>query len=251
MTIVSSDLSVPVHSSVHSPVRAPVRAEATPVRPRQRSGVDSARNASRYPSLYKVGGKRALDLLLLTVTAPFWLSLIGVAALAIWIAEGKSPFYSQLRVGLHGKTFRLWKLRSMVVDADARLEAYLAANPAARAEWDATQKLRNDPRITALGAFLRKTSLDELPQLFNVARGDMSIVGPRPIMVNQRTLYAGRAYYALRPGLTGLWQVSTRHESDFADRVRFDNVYFRVQSLKTDLGVIARTFGVVLRGTGC
>jgi lipopolysaccharide/colanic/teichoic acid biosynthesis glycosyltransferase len=200
--------------------------------------------------MYTAGGKRALDLLLLTLTAPFWLSLTGVAALVIWIAERKSPFYSQLRVGRHGKTFRLWKLRTMVVDADARLEAHLAADPQARAEWDATQKLRNDPRITALGFFLRKTSLDELPQLINVARGDMSIVGPRPIMVNQRTLYAGRAYFELRPGLTGLWQVSKRNECGFADRVRFDDIYCRKQSLKTDLAIMLKTVGVVLRGTG-
>jgi exopolysaccharide production protein ExoY len=184
------------------------------------------------------------------VSAPFWLSLIGLAALCIWIGERKTPFYSQMRVGRGGKVFRLWKLRTMVVDADARLEAYLAANPQARAEWDATQKLKNDPRITALGAFLRKTSLDELPQLFNVVLGDMSIVGPRPIMVNQRALYAGNAYYKLRPGLTGLWQVSRRNEGTFADRVRFDDAYWRVQSLKTDIAVISKTFGVVLRGTG-
>jgi exopolysaccharide production protein ExoY len=233
MTIMSRDLTGPVPS--------PVSSKVTPV----------AASLQHAPSGYTVGGKRALDLFLLTLTAPFWLSLIGVAALAIWVTEGESPFYSQMRVGRHGKTFRLWKLRTMVVDADARLEAHLAADPRARVEWDATQKLKNDPRITTLGAILRKTSLDELPQLFNVALGDMSLVGPRPIMVNQRTLYAGRAYYELRPGLTGLWQVSTRNESEFGHRVRFDNLYFRVQSLKTDIAIILRTVGVVLRGTGC
>jgi len=237
MTIVSRDLTSPVHTD-HTPVHA-ARAQAH--RPYASGG------ASR---VYTSGGKRALDLVVLTVSAPFWLFLIAAAALAIWIADRKSPFYSQLRVGRDGKTFRLWKLRTMVVDADARLEAHLAANPAARAEWDATQKLKNDPRITAVGCILRKTSLDELPQLFNVALGDMSIVGPRPIMVNQRAIYAGHAYYSLRPGLTGLWQVSKRNESEFADRVRFDEVYCRVQSLKTDFGVISKTFGVVLRGTG-
>ncbi|MEJ6391579.1 sugar transferase [Gymnodinialimonas ulvae] len=230
MSIVSRDLTGSVPS------------EVTPIRASQHN--------SAAASAYRTGGKRALDLLVLTLSAPFWLSLIGIAALLIWITEGKSPFYSQLRVGRGGKTFRLWKLRTMVVDADARLEAHLAANPEARAEWDATQKLKNDPRITVIGRILRKTSLDELPQLFNVALGDMSIVGPRPIMVNQRALYVGNAYYQLRPGLTGLWQVSQRNESEFADRVRFDNVYNRVQSLKTDLGVMSKTFGVMLRGTG-
>ena len=233
MTIVSRDLT------------GPIPPEVTPVHPPPRNSSNGGQ-----PSAYTGGGKRALDLFLLTLAAPFWLSLIGMAALAIWIAERKSPFYSQLRVGRHGKTFRLWKLRTMVVDADARLEAHLAADPRARAEWNATQKLKNDPRITTLGAFLRKTSLDELPQLINVAIGDMSLVGPRPIMVNQRTLYAGHAYYELRPGLTGLWQVSSRNESEFAERVRFDNVYLRLQSLKTDLAIIWKTVSVVLRGTG-
>lgn len=233
MSIVSRDLNGSVPSA------------ATRIRASQRNSFNNG-----LASAYRTGGKRALDLLVLTLSAPFWLGLIGIAALLIWITEGKSPFYSQLRVGRGGKTFRLWKLRTMVVDADARLEAYLAANPEARAEWDATQKLKNDPRITVIGRLLRKTSLDELPQLFNVVLGDMSIVGPRPIMVNQRALYVGNAYYQLRPGLTGLWQVSKRNESEFADRVRFDNVYNRVQSLKTDLGVMSKTFGVMLRGTG-
>lgn len=233
MSIVSRDLTGSVAS------------EVTPIHASQRNSSNTG-----LSSAYRTGGKRALDLVVLTLSAPFWLGLIGIAALLIWITEGKSPFYSQLRVGRGGKTFRLWKLRTMVVDADARLEAHLAANPEARAEWDATQKLKNDPRITFIGRILRKTSLDELPQLFNVALGDMSIVGPRPIMVNQRALYVGTAYYQLRPGLTGLWQVSQRNESEFADRVRFDNVYNRVQSLKTDLGVMSKTFGVMLRGTG-
>lgn len=233
MTILSRDLT------------GSVPPEATPVRARRQ-----APSNSFSTSFYKSVGKRILDLVLLTLSAPVWLPVIGVAALIIWVTEREQPFYSQLRVGRGGKTFRLWKLRTMVVDADARLEACLAANPEARAEWDATQKLKKDPRITAFGAFLRKTSLDELPQLFNVVTGDMSIVGPRPIMVNQRALYPGDRYYQLRPGLTGLWQVSERNESEFTDRVRFDDVYSRVLSLKTDLGVMSKTFGVVLRGTG-
>lgn len=176
--------------------------------------------------------------------------MVGGAALLIWVTERKSPFYNQLRVGRRGETFRLLKLRTMVVDADAKLEAYLAENPEARAEWDATQKLKNDPRITKIGAFLRKTSLDELPQLFNVVTGDMSIVGPRPIMESQRDLYSGDSYYNMRPGLTGLWQVSERNESEFADRVRFDNQYDATLSLKSDLSVLVRTVGVVVRATG-
>ena len=127
--------------------------------------------------------------------------------------------------------FRLWKLRSMVVDADRKLEEYLCANPAARAEWDETQKLKDDPRITAAGRLIRKTSLDELPQLWNVLIGDMSLVGPRPMMPQQAELYPGRDYYRLRPGLTGLWQISDRNATSFAARAAYDAEYSRQMSL--------------------
>ena len=210
---------------------------ADPIVPLRKGGV-----YARFP-------KRALDLLLTLLTAPIWMSAIAVGALLV-MTDGKSPFYSQERVGRDGRRFRILKLRTMVVDADGKLEAYLRANPAARAEWDETQKLKQDPRITRFGRLLRKTSLDELPQLFNVLTGDMSLVGPRPIMVDQMALYSGKAYYSLRPGLTGLWQVSKRNESRFTDRVRFDNRYAACQSLSTDLGVLARTVTTVLRGTG-
>ncbi len=233
MTIVSRDLT------------GSLSTKATPVQAFQKTSVDIPAT-----TIYRSWGKRALDLVLLTLSAPFWMTVVGFAALIIWITEGKSPFYNQQRVGLRGETFRLWKLRTMVVDADARLEAHLQADPSARAEWDATQKLKNDPRITSVGAFLRKTSLDELPQLFNVLTGDMSIVGPRPIMESQRDLYSGDRYYDMRPGLTGLWQVSERNETEFSDRVRFDNQYHNTLSLKSDLSVLARTVGVVVRGTG-
>jgi lipopolysaccharide/colanic/teichoic acid biosynthesis glycosyltransferase len=138
----------------------------------------------------------------------------------------------------------------MVPDAHEKLEAYLATDPEARAEWDATQKLKRDPRITTVGRIIRKTSIDELPQLFNVLKGDMSVVGPRPFMVDQQALYHGRRYYDLRPGLTGFWQISDRNECNFAQRAHFDTAYYRSVSLKTDLAVIARTVSVVLRCTG-
>ena len=138
----------------------------------------------------------------------------------------------------------------MVVDADARLAAHLAADPALRAEWDETQKLKRDPRITAVGRLLRKTSLDELPQLWNVLKGDMSLVGPRPMMPEQRALYPGRAYYQMRPGLTGPWQVSDRNAVSFAGRAEFDADYARRMSLATDLCILFLTVWVVLRGTG-
>jgi len=194
--------------------------------------------------------KRVLDILVVLLSAPA--VLLVVAVLCVLISrDGASPFYAQDRVGKNGRIFRMWKLRSMVLNADAQLESYLAANPARRLEWDEHQKLRHDPRITRIGRLIRKTSLDELPQLWNVLIGDMSIVGPRPMMPNQKALYPGRGYYALRPGITGYWQISVRNESSFAERANFDTKYLRELSLWTDLRVMLCTFRVVFCGTGC
>lgn len=200
-------------------------------------------------SEYRRSGKRLLDLTLVIASAPFTILVIAVLAFAV-LVTGQSPFYLQDRVGLNGKTFRIWKLRTMLPNAQERLETYLASNPAARAEWDAKQKLLQDPRVTPFGNWLRKTSLDELPQLINVLNGTMSLVGPRPMMVDQKEQYNGTAYYTMRPGMTGLWQISDRNGCDFSGRVRFDDIYNRVVSLRTDLTVIAKTVAVVLRGTG-
>lgn len=194
--------------------------------------------------------KRVIDVILVVAFAPVMLLLVGLAAL-LAMADGGSPFYVQKRVGQGGRVFNLLKIRTMVPDADRLLEAHLAADPQARAEWDRTQKLRRDPRITWFGCFLRKTSLDELPQLWNVLVGDMSLVGPRPMMVGQEALYPGTAYYALRPGITGPWQVTDRNESSFADRAIFDTDYHARLSFLTDLRLLLRTVGVVIRGTGC
>lgn len=193
--------------------------------------------------------KRALDLSLILLTAPLTVPVILVLA-ALVALDGGKPFYTQFRVGQNGKLFRMWKLRSMVQDADTRLAAHLSSDPAAQVEWETTQKLKNDPRITRFGRLLRKTSLDELPQLFNVLNGSMSLVGPRPMMVGQQCLYDGRAYYNLRPGITGLWQISDRNDCNFCDRVRFDNTYHNDMSLLTDLRILVQTVSVVLRGTG-
>jgi exopolysaccharide production protein ExoY len=144
----------------------------------------------------------------------------------------------------------MWKLRSMVCDADARMEDYLASNPDARLEWDSTQKLKADPRITKVGKFLRKCSLDELPQLWNVLLGDMSLVGPRPMMINQQQMYPGMAYYALRPGITGYWQTAGRNRTTFEARAEFDDAYEAELSLMTDVKVLAATVAVVVNGTG-
>lgn len=198
---------------------------------------------------YRRGLKRVFDLCAVLAAAPVVVPVIAGLAVAVAISGGQ-PFYTQERVGMGGRVFRMWKLRSMVRGADALMEAHLAADPAARAEWDTTQKLKNDPRITRFGRFLRRSSLDELPQLWNVVTGEMSLVGPRPMMVNQRTLYPGTAYYALRPGITGLWQTAGRNRTTFAARAEYDAAYEAEVTLKRDLLVLWRTVNVVVNATG-
>ncbi|NCO86569.1 MAG: sugar transferase [Rhodobacterales bacterium] len=199
--------------------------------------------------IYRRFAKRALDIAIVAVVSLPVAMVVLLLALLV-ATDGRSPFYMQARVGRGGRLFRMVKLRTMVWQADRVLDGYLASNPAARAEWDRDQKLRHDPRVTRIGALLRRSSLDELPQLWNVLRGDMSIVGPRPMMDSQRAIYPGTEYYAMRPGITGFWQVSVRNESSFSERAAFDRRYFHELSLRTDLGVIWRTVGVVLRATG-
>lgn len=203
----------------------------------------------RSRGIYRHGGKRILDVTLVLLGSVFVVPIVLILAFLV-SRDGGSAFYTQERVGKNGRVFRMLKLRSMVVDADARMKALLATDPEARAEWERDQKLKNDPRITRFGRLLRKSSLDELPQLWNVLRGDMSLVGPRPMMVDQRDLYPGTAYYELRPGITGAWQTSERNNSTFAGRALFDAQYERELSLKTDVKILAKTFGVVLRATG-
>ncbi len=226
--------------------------------PREGRKVDFGRSAAmgsarlaRQPGerLYSRTGKRLFDICIVLLMLPFVLP--AVAVLMILIArDGHSPLYSQERVGFGGRIFTFWKLRTMVPNAKARLDDYLSANEDARNEWATYQKLSSDPRITPIGQLLRKSSLDELPQLWNVLKGDMSLVGPRPMMPEQRDLYPGSAYFSLLPGVTGLWQVSDRNDTTFAQRAEFDAAYKREMSMMTDLRVLLATVGVVLRGTG-
>lgn len=202
------------------------------------------------PWFYRKFVKRPLDILLVVLSSPLVVPIVLLLALMVF-REGGSPFYSQQRVGRNGRLYRMWKLRSMVVDADRRLAAYLEQNPDARREWDETQKLRHDPRVTPLGRMLRRSSMDELPQLWNVLKGDMSLVGPRPMMPEQKDLYEGDGYYQLRPGITGFWQTSGRNATSFAARAWYDDRYERDLSLGRDAAILVRTFGVVIRATGC
>ena len=211
-------------------------------------GVRESAQTSR--GFYRAAVKRIADIAIVAASLPFSLPVIAICAAALAL-EGGNPFYTQERLGRNGKRFSILKLRTMVKNADQVLEDHLSADPALRREWDEMQKLKNDPRITRMGAFLRTTSLDELPQLLNVLRGDMSLVGPRPMLPEQLPLYGDpKAYNALRPGITGLWQVSARNTSRFSYRNEVDAEYEENLTLKMDLNVLFRTVGVVLRGTG-
>lgn len=201
------------------------------------------------PNVYVLYCKRIVETLLVLLSLPVVVPFVAIFAVLI-ARNGGSPFYGQKRIGRNNQVFTMWKLRTMVPDADKMLSAYLAQNPEAREEWDRTQKLKNDPRITTVGRLLRKTSMDELPQLYNVVIGTMSLIGPRPMMLSQQDLYYGEAYYDLRPGITGLWQVSDRNECDFVGRVHYDNEYKRTAGLLTDVRILWQTVAVVLRGTG-
>lgn len=202
-------------------------------------------------SIYERGFKRFCDLTLIVLTAPLSLPLIAFLLLLARL-DGGPALYGHLRVGQSGKSFRCWKIRTMVPDADARLALLLATDAAAAAEWARDRKLARDPRVTRIGRFLRRTSLDELPQLWNVLIGEMSLVGPRPVTEAELDRYGtGRwAYLAHLPGITGLWQVSGRNGVSYDDRVALDVAYASRLGFLTDLSILLRTGGAVLRRTG-
>ena len=185
---------------------------------------------------------------ILLVAAPVLLTI----ALLVWMTDGGPAFFSQPRIGRDGRHFRCLKFRSMCVDADVRLAKLLASDETARREWQADHKLRVDPRITRLGQFLRKTSLDETPQLINVLRGEMSLVGPRPIVDAEIPRYGRRfsAYCAQRPGITGLWQVSGRNDVSYRRRVALDTTYSARKSLALDMRILVATVPAVLLRRG-
>jgi exopolysaccharide production protein ExoY len=189
-----------------------------------------------------------LALVALVILAPL---MIMVTA-AILIQDGKPIIFAHRRIGKDGRTFRVFKFRSMAVEAEERLARVLAEQPQARAEWTRDHKLRNDPRITRLGAFLRRSSLDELPQLFNVLRGEMSLVGPRPIVREEIEKYGRRFrnYASVKPGITGLWQVSGRNDVRYGTRVAMDCLYARRHSLALYLWILAVTVPAVLSRSG-
>jgi len=216
------------------------------------SGIDVAAESAAAKAPRGGSLKRLFDLVAASLLLFALLPLMLFVALVIFSTERGPILYGHDRIGYKGRRFRCLKFRSMVPNGDAVLAQYLADNPGAKLEWDASQKLRHDPRITPLGRFLRGTSLDELPQLINVIRGDMSLVGPRPIVHAEMARYGNQidAYTCARPGITGLWQVSGRSDVDYGRRVMLDSHYVTTWSLPGDVLILLRTVKVVFSQSG-
>jgi Undecaprenyl-phosphate galactose phosphotransferase WbaP len=196
--------------------------------------------------------KFLIDRLITLMGGLIVLPFIILIALLIRIDSPGPILYGQIRIGQNGESFKAWKFRSMVKNADRTLESYLDAHPELRESWERDHKLRNDPRITRVGRFLRQTSLDELPQLWNILRGEMSLVGPRPIVDEEIQRYGEKfgLYTKVTPGLTGLWQVSGRNNLTYEERVSLDAYYVRNWSVWLDLYILIRTVWVVISGEG-
>ncbi len=198
-----------------------------------------------------IGGvfKRLFDIALAGSTLVLLSPLLLTVALMIYATAGRPILFPQRRLGFAGRPFACYKFRTMVNDAEAVLKAYLASNPDAAREWNARQKLQNDPRVTTLGHILRRSSLDELPQLLNVLKGDMSCVGPRPVVNDEIPRYRRywKHYTQVRPGLTGAWQVSGRNRLSYRRRVALDSHYVRKWSLGRDMWILIKTIPAVLR----
>ena len=197
--------------------------------------------------------KRLFDIFLVIVSSPLWIPLCLICAFIIYLEDRQSPIYIQARVGLQERPIRILKFRTMVPNADARLKDYLDTHPEAKLEWETKFKLLRDPRITRVGVFLRRSSLDEIPQLINILSGDMSLVGPRPLPqyhLDAMTSNAQAVRAKVRPGLTGMWQVSGRSDTDVSGMVDLDDQYVRNWSIWLDIIILVRTIGVVLTGRG-
>ncbi|TFL18400.1 sugar transferase [Jannaschia formosa] len=211
-----------------------------------------ATRSRRGSGVFQNFGKSLFDRVVAAVALLIFLPLFVAVACAIMITDGRPVFFGHARVGKDGKMFRCLKFRTMVRDAEARLDQLLASDPTARHEWEQMRKLTHDPRVLPFGILLRKLSIDELPQFWNVLKGDMSLVGPRPVTSDELAHYGAgaAAYVSVRPGVTGLWQVSGRSSLDFAERVRMDMAYVADRSFLGDIRIVLKTPAVVLRGSG-
>jgi exopolysaccharide production protein ExoY len=196
--------------------------------------------------------KRIFDIVVATSALILLSPLFVMLALAVLILEGRPVIFRHRRLSAQAKAFDCLKFRSMMRNAEEKLQTHLSENPEAASEWEANQKLRHDPRITPFGAFLRTSSLDELPQLINIIRGEMSLVGPRPIVAEELSRYGAHAqtYLSVRPGLTGLWQINGRSDCPYEERIELDLDYIQNWSFGNDLSIVARTLMVVVSGRG-
>jgi lipopolysaccharide/colanic/teichoic acid biosynthesis glycosyltransferase len=196
--------------------------------------------------------RRIFDVTLAILALLLLWPMLLLIVLLVFLDSPGTILFRQPRLGFSGRRFILLKFRSMHPAAETQLDQVLASDDLQRKNWARFQKLKHDPRLTRCGRWLRRWSLDELPQLLNVLAGDMSLVGPRPILPEQRRAYgtAFDAYTQVRPGITGLWQVSGRNCTTFAERVQFDQLYLSRRSLKFDLRILIQTIGVVMRGVG-
>ena len=218
------------------------------------SSLYNARSQVRAPSdsfEYAVI-KRIFDVIAVLLVAPFALPLLAFIALAVKLSSPGPAFFSQCRIRQQGAVFSMWKFRTMYTDSTQVLEEHLTRCPSQRAEWLRAHKLRNDPRVTPLGRFLRKSSLDELPQLWNVLAGSMSLVGPRPIVAAEVEKYADQfaCYLAVKPGITGMWQTSGRSTLSYPQRVMLDTFYVENWGLWLDLKILVRTIDKVANCDG-
>jgi Undecaprenyl-phosphate galactose phosphotransferase WbaP len=218
------------------------------------SGTSRVRKREALPShlfRYRVV-KRCLDVLLILLATPLLLLVMGVVSAVVMLSSPGPIFYSHRRIRKNGAFFSMWKFRTMCVNSAEVLEDYLSRHPEARFEWNKTHKLRHDPRITPIGSFLRRYSLDELPQLWNVLSGHMSLVGPRPIVAAEVEKYADsfECYCRVKPGLTGLWQVSGRSELTYEERVILDCEYVNRWSMRKDFKILLKTINVVVNQDG-
>ena len=206
----------------------------------------------RLRMIWTLALKRFLDLTVVITGGLIILPLLMLIALLVKISSPGPVLYKHERIGRNGRHFHAYKFRSMVIDADERLKNLLDSDPEIKKEWETNFKLRNDPRITTIGRFLRRTSFDEFPQLINILKGEMSLVGPRPIIDAEVEKYGEdfNRIFSVKPGLTGLWQVSGRSDTDYAERVLYDTYYLQSWSVWLDIYVLLRTFAVVIKGRG-
>jgi len=196
--------------------------------------------------------KRTLDLSIILLASPFWLPIMLVLAFLTKVTSKGPVFYGHKRIGKNGKVMKCWKFRSMAIDADKQLEKILAENPEMRAEWEKERKFKNDPRVTKFGKILRKTSLDELPQLINIITGEMSLVGPRPVTEPELANYGKYKDFILTvpPGLSGMWQISGRSDTGYEERITYDTFYIQNWSIWLDIWILIKTVYVVLLEKG-